>query len=179
VVSRFIRDPELADEKQTQPAPYLFRGKRSKGRRYNTGLYSRQRGVHLRDLKVAALVRRMRRAAPWLCDSDVPVCQTWARLEILICIGYTALTQGNAYFDKKTGEARRLRQDVRRLIDSQLNFSRELGLTPASITSIRANSTNAAVDVALQCAVDRQAEEARAPSDVDADTTDGHDLEVT
>jgi hypothetical protein len=108
--------------------PYRFNGRGSQGQYYNTGMYSRTKGAHLRDLKVERIVRRMRKVAPWLQDSDVPVSQTWARLEVLISVGYAALTKGNGYF-AKNGDTRRLLADVRSLINSQLLYSKELGLT--------------------------------------------------
>jgi hypothetical protein len=168
--------------KEQRPAPFRFNGARSNGHYYNTGLYSKAKGVHLRDLKVESIVRRMRRVAPWLKDSDVPVCQTWARLEVLIGIGYAALTKGNAYFDKN-GDTRRLLADVRSLINSQLLYSKELGLTPAALVNIRANSTNAALDLAGVAAQlnndaangDRDARPIEA-EDTESEQTDGEEV---
>jgi hypothetical protein len=117
----------------------------------STGLYVRStNGLRLRDRKVQRLVRAMRVAMPWLQESDIPACRSWAQLEILSDQAFIILrTIG---ITTHGGEPRRLLTDFRQLRLAQLAYERELAMTPASRQALRASGTNAAIDIAKSCA---------------------------
>src|SRR5690349_1125624 len=103
-----------------------------------TDLYVKgKNGLKLRDERVRRLVRRMQVALPHLTDSDLPACRSWAEFEVLCTRIYAELRDKG--FLNAEGEGRRLLDDYRKLRATQLAFSRELGLTPASRTAIRAD----------------------------------------
>src|SRR5229473_1020728 len=122
------------------------------GKRASTGLYVRARpGLKLRDKKVERLVRKMRMAMPWLEPSDMPACRAWAEMEYLAGQVYAVLRAG--IFNQK-GETRRLLDDYRKLRQTQIVLSRELGMTPAARMALKANWTHAALDLAAALAED-------------------------
>lgn len=116
------------------------------------GLYLRAaNGLRLRDQRVRRMVQRMRQTMAWLEDSDVPACRGWAELEILCASVFIELKNGGI-FSRKSGEARRLLNDYRILRQTQLGYSRELGMTPASRAVIQASASDAALDLIGQMA---------------------------
>jgi len=118
------------------------------GKRASTGLYVRARpGLKLRDKKVERLVRKMRMAMPWLEPSDMPACRAWAEMEYLAGQVYAVLRAG--IFNQK-GETRRLLDDYRKLRQTQIVLSRELGMTPAARMALKASGQRAPFDLAAQ-----------------------------
>ena len=123
------------------------------GKRAYTGLYVRSKtGVKLRDETTRRLVRKMRVAMPWLEDSDLPVCRSWAELEVLGSRVYAELR--NRGVIGAEGDARRLLNDYRTLRATQLAFARELGMTPAARMALKTSGTRAAFDLAAAMAQD-------------------------
>ena len=121
-----------------------------------SGLYVKAApGIKLRDRKVSRLVRKMRTVMPWLEPADLPAARAWAELEYLAGQVYAVLRIGSVVNAK--GEGKRLLDDYRKLRQAQLQFSRELGLTPAARMAIKANGTRAAFDLAAQLADGDQA----------------------
>ena len=99
----------------------------------------------MRDRRIAALVKRMFRLMGWLRPEDVPLCRSWAQLEILSDIVYSALrAMGPINAD---GNAKRLLVDYRQLRQSQTAIASQLGMSPMARAQLRAVSTNAAFDV--------------------------------
>ena len=104
----------------------------------------------MRDRKVQRLVRAMRRAMPWLEDSDVPACRAWAQLEILSDHAFSILRTIGII--NRAGEPLRLLTDFRQLRLAQLQYARELGMTPAAMKLLRANSGRSTLDLAAAMA---------------------------
>lgn len=112
-----------------------------------TGLYARSSSaLAIRARKVRRLVERLRVTMPWLEPSDLPACRAWAELEVLSASAFAALTTDG--LTNAEGEPRRLLSEFRQLRQAQLAYERELGMTPAARTNIRASSTHAALDLA-------------------------------
>jgi hypothetical protein len=88
----------------------------------------------------------MRKRMDWLQDSDLPVARQWADLEVLRFNIITVLEQDGPMNQK--GVPHRLLTELRWITNSQLAYSRDLGMTPASRAEIMANNTNSALDVA-------------------------------
>jgi hypothetical protein len=111
--------------------PAIARGSARGSRRARTGLYVKgANGRRLRDQRVRRLVQKMREAMPWLKEPEfLPACRAWAEFEILSGIVFAELRRGVV---NKGGEARRLLNDYRLLRQTQLAYSREIGLTPAA-----------------------------------------------
>jgi hypothetical protein len=118
-------------------------------RRAKTGLYVRStNGLRLRDEKVRRLVRRMRQCMPWLEDADEPAARAWAQIEVLADMAHTILrTIG---ITSHGGEPRRLLTDFRQLRLAQLQYARELGMTPAARLAIQVSGEGKAFDLAEQ-----------------------------
>jgi hypothetical protein len=123
-----------------------------------SGLYAKSAPImRLRARKVRRLVLQMRKAMPWIEDSDLPACRGWADLELLSAsVGYCLAQLGPV---NDNGEPRRLLTEFRHLKLAQLAHERELGMTPAARIAIKANATSAAVDLAAQLAAATGAEE--------------------
>jgi hypothetical protein len=112
-----------------------------------TGLYIRTpAGLRQRDKRVERLARRMRLAMPWLEEADGPACRAWAELEVLAQTVYLELRNKGVLNEQ--GEAKRLLDDYRKLRQTQISFSRSLGMTPEGRLQINASSTTAALDLA-------------------------------
>lgn len=174
---RGLRRADLFDRGTQAPLSLPPSSLRSDSLRRRSGVFVKSpRGLIRRAKQVAQLVRRMRQHMPWLMDSDLPVARQWADLELIRAAIVEVLNLDGPL--NKAGVPRRLLTELRWITNSQLTYSRELGMTPASRAMIQATNTNSAIDVALQCAVDRQAEEVRATNGavnrdvVDADTRD-------
>jgi hypothetical protein len=137
------------------------------GQHLNTGIYVKSRnGRKLRDLTVRRLTQKMRAAMPWLESADLPVCRSWAELEVLSTRIYAELRERGLL--NSTGEARRLVDTYRTLRHTQLGFARELGMTPAARIAMQANSRN--VDVDIEAALGRMEKVgANPPEDTDTD----------
>ena len=124
--------------KQTllEPKPYA-----------KTSLYAASNNaLEQRHEKVRYLVRKMRRAMHWLEDSDLPACRAWAEFEILGSIVFNELANNGPLNCER--ESWRLLDDFRKLRVAQLQFEKELGMTPAARMAIKANGTRAALDLA-------------------------------
>lgn len=116
-----------------------------------TGLYVRSAaGLRLRDEKVRRLVRRMRVAMPWLEDADEPTARAWAQLEMLSDMAHTELRKRGIL--NSEGEPRRLLADFRQLRAAQLQYARELGMSPTSRAALKVAGTRAALDLAAAMA---------------------------
>jgi len=129
------------------------------------GLYVRsKKGVRLRDLTVWRLARKMRSAMPWLEDSDLPACRSWAQLDVLASKVYAELRDHG--FTNGEGEPRRLLTEFRQLRLAQLAYERELGMTPVARMNLKASSTNTALDLA---AIMAQSDDGQDPAAASAD----------
>jgi hypothetical protein len=116
-----------------------------------TGLYIRsQNGLVLRDRRVQRLVAKMKRVMPWLQPSDIPAARRWAQLDVMIEMGHAMLRRDGLL--NQDQEPRRLLSDVRCLMQTQLMYARELGMTPLARLQIKANQTTAALDIAKMAA---------------------------
>jgi hypothetical protein len=112
-----------------------------------SGLYVRSvNGLRLRDEKVRRLVRRMKQVMPWIDPADEPACRQWAQLEVLADMAHTILRKIG--ITSNGGEPRRLLTDFRQLRLAQLQFARELGLTPLSRSQLKLRTENSAFDLA-------------------------------
>ena len=101
-----------------------------------TSLYVRAApGLRLRDHKVQRLVQRMRQAMPWLKNSDVPMCRSWAQLEVLADAVFAVLRSAGPVTPNL--EARRLLDDFRKLRASQVPMAMALGMTPVARMQLR------------------------------------------
>jgi hypothetical protein len=133
------------------PKEFQFPGVRKsrppKGLRIKSNLYVKsERALRLRDFKTQRLMRRVKNALPYLTDGDIPAVRGWASLEVMAQQVYAILRNVGPVNEK--GEPRRLLSEFRSLRLAQLAFERELGMTPASRMAIKADRTNAAIDVA-------------------------------
>ncbi len=118
-----------------------------------SSLYSRSpKARRLRDNQVNYYLRKMRALCPWLERSDIYVARRFAELELLASRAYQALRERAIVTDK--GESRRLLDDYRRLVALQVVVARELGLSPAARAALKANNTNAALDLVGAFAAD-------------------------
>jgi hypothetical protein len=127
------------------------------------GLYVRStNGLRLRDEKVRRLVRRMRVAMPWLEDADEPTARSWAQIEVLADMAHTILRKIG--ITSNGSEPRRLLTDFRQLRLAQLQYARELGMTPASRQALRTARTNDAFDLAAVAAAGTEDAEADEPA---------------
>src|SRR5689334_8478641 len=88
---------------------------------------------------------------PWIQEADRPVCRAWSELEILSQTVYLVLRDKGVL--NSEGEARRLLDDYRKLRSTQIQFSRELGMTPAARAGIKAGNRDAEVDLVTQMAL--------------------------
>jgi len=114
-----------------------------------TGLYARsESGLRIRSERVRRIVSRMKKEMPWLQPSDTPAMKSWAELEVLSATVFAWLLRMNVI--NTDGEPRRLLSEHRQLKMAQLAFARELGMTPAARMAIKANGTNAALDIVGQ-----------------------------
>ena len=112
-----------------------------------TGLYAASNNaLERRHKKIRYLVRKMRKGMHWLEDSDLPACRAWAEFEILGSIVFNELTTNGPLNSEREG--RRLLDDFRKLRVAQLQFEKELGMTPAARMAIKATGTRAALDLA-------------------------------
>lgn len=122
-----------------------------------TGLYVRAAsGMRVRHRKVRRLVEKMRAGMPWLEASDLPACRAWAELEILGASAFTELVNGGLL--NAEGDPRRLLGDFRQLRQLQLAYERDLGMTPAARTAMKASGTRAALDLVAAMAKPEEAE---------------------
>jgi len=112
--------------------------------------YLRERGMLRRDHKVRRLVQRLRTNLPWLEPSDEPAARAWCELQLLAEAAYADLRDNGML--TPGGEARALVDVYTRLRKTQLQFARELGMTPAARLAIKANGTRAALDLAAALA---------------------------
>lgn len=136
----------MRKDDQPQPVPFRFNGKGSNHMRRATGLYVRSpKGLARRAALAQSIVLRMRKRMPWLELSDLPVARQWADLEVLRNAIVTVLEQDGVM--NKAGVPHRLLTELRWITNSQLSYSRDLGMTPASRAEIRANNTDAALDI--------------------------------
>jgi hypothetical protein len=135
----------------TIPPEFAFPGRAnrpSKHQHARSGLYIKsEHGRKLRDRKTSRMVEKMRSVMPWLEDSDVPACRAWAQLEIMADTCHAILRRAGV--TNTQGEPRRLLQDFTRLRSIQLQYAKELAMTPASRMAIKANGTRAPLDLAL------------------------------
>ena len=113
--------------------------------------YLRERnGIQRRDQKVRRLTTRVKAALPWLEPGDTPAVRAWSELELLASAAFAELRdEGMLTLD---GNPKALLDTFRKLRLAQLQFERELGMTPAARMSIKANGTRAALDLAAQLA---------------------------
>lgn len=137
--------------KQKKRARAVSLVKRAPTVQAQTGLYIRApRGRHLRDQRVRRLVARMRIAMPWLEDSDLPACRSWAELEILSANAFAELNRRGILNEE--GEPRRLLTDFRQLKQAQLAYERELGMTPVARATLKVKSAGEALDIVARFA---------------------------
>jgi Phage terminase, small subunit len=131
-------------------------------KRASTGLYVKAApGLKLRDRRVTRLAVKVRAVLPWLEPADGPAVRAWCELEYLCGQVYAALRAYGVL--NKAQEARRLLDDYRKLRQTQIVLSRELGMTPASRMAIKASGTNSALDLAAIAAASTEDAEADEP----------------
>lgn len=100
-----------------------------------SGLYVRApNGRQIRDKKVRRLVSKMHDVMPWLAPSDRPACRAWAELEILSSHVFADLVQRG--LTDEAGDPRRLVSEYRGLRRLQLDYEKELGMTPSARAAI-------------------------------------------
>jgi len=87
--------------------------------------------VKIRWRVVRHLVNRMHQAMPWLQASDEPTCRAWAELEY-VCAEIFVLLRKEGLINPGTNEPRRLLSEYRAMRATQLQYARELGMTPAA-----------------------------------------------
>jgi phage terminase small subunit len=134
--------------------------------RASTGLYVKAApGLKLRDRKVTRLAVKVRAVLPWLEPADGPAVRAWCELEYLCSQTYAALRAFGVVNPR--GEARRLLDDYRKLRQTQIVLSRELGMTPAARMAIKASGGRAPLDLAAAMAngdvEDVESEPAKSP----------------
>lgn len=115
------------------------------------GAYARvPSAMDIRGRKVARLVRRMRSVMPWLEDSDLPACRSWAELEIVGAALFAGIVKEGATYTDDKGDvaARRLVDDHRKNRIAKLTYEHELGMTPVARMALKASGTHAALDLA-------------------------------
>ena len=80
------------------------------------------------------LARRVRHALPLLQDSDIPTVRSWAELEIIGAAVFTILESDGITSGMDNGDVkpRRLLGDYMRLKSLQLQYEKELGMTPSA-----------------------------------------------
>jgi hypothetical protein len=119
-----------------------------------TSLYATtDTALRLRNRRVRSLARRVRERLPWIDESDEPTVRVWAELEILGASVFNELMSRGVVNDE--GESRRLLDDYRRLRQTQLPYTRELGMSPRaraelSVDSSRTRALTAAAQIAEQ-----------------------------
>ncbi|HJU09414.1 MAG TPA: hypothetical protein VJ728_00990 [Candidatus Binataceae bacterium] len=130
--------------------PQLVGQKRFYGK---TRLYVR--GLIDRNLQVMDFVEKIQKTMPEIADDRFySTIYAWCELEILATRVYAELDKQGLV--NSQGDTRRLLDDFRKLRMSQLAFSRELGLTPASLANIKALvSRDQHVDVIIRAAEER------------------------
>jgi phage terminase small subunit len=102
--------------------------------------------VAKRDQAVRRLSRRARTLLPWIEDADASAVRAWAELEVLAREAYAKLREQGILND--AGEPRALTDVYQRLRKSQLAFEKELGMTPAARTALKANGRRTDYDLA-------------------------------
>jgi hypothetical protein len=94
------------------------------------GLYSAKRGRHPANRRITWLANKVWYALPWLAPTDEPAVRRWCELEILRAdVLDNLLSEG---VTGSGGDGRKLLTDYRQLVQTQLAYERELGMTPAS-----------------------------------------------
>ena len=101
-------------------------------------LYATRTGYQRRARRVRKLVQRMYTLLPWLEESDRATARAWADLEYKVAAVSVYLEQQGIVNDK--GEPRRILNDYRGLLSLQLQYAKELGLTPASRAALRVDA---------------------------------------
>jgi len=101
-------------------------------------LYATRTGYQRRARRVRKLVQRMYTLLPWLEESDRATARAWADLEYKVAAVSVYLEQQGIVNNK--GEPRRILNDYRGLLSLQLQFAKELGLTPASRAALRVDA---------------------------------------
>lgn len=132
------------------------------------GAYTRARSaMDIRGRKVARLVRRMRTVMPWLEDSDLPACRSWAELEIVGAALFAGIVKEGATHTDDKGDvaARRLVEDHRKNRIAKLAYERELGMTPVARMALKTSSTHMALDLAAVMAQEPDEGEEVVPMD--------------
>ena len=97
----------------------------------------------LRTRKVRRLAKRVQEACPWIRPEQMPVVRSWCELEYIGAAMFTVLeTAGVISTRMKDGDLapRRLLSDYARIKGLQLQYSRELGITPASYAQVRVDA---------------------------------------
>ena len=111
--------------------------------RLRHGLYAKSPNVlQLRTRRVRSLAARVREALPWLQDADMPTVRSWAELEIIGAAVFTILEAGGVTAGVDNGDARprKLLGDYRQLKALQIQYGKELGMTPATRAAMRVDA---------------------------------------
>jgi len=136
--------------------------------RVDAWFYGRSaRAMKLRSRRVRPLVKRTLDRCPWITQSDITTLRAWADLEILGAACMAELLETGVLDGKK--QPKSLIDQLRRIRSTQLQYARELGLSPAARMAIRESGSNAAVDLAL--AAQRRAD--TEVTDADAELVSG------
>ena len=117
-------------------SPNLTRRKRP----VTHGLYLRNnvRALQIRASDVKSIMRKAVDSFPWLREENLPTLRKWAELEVIRRSAFAGIlaSDGGIVFkaDRKTNELslKRLVDDHRKLVMSQLVVERELMMTPAA-----------------------------------------------
>ena len=138
----------------------------------STGLYIKAApGLKLRDRRVTRLAVKVRAILPWLEPSDTPTVRAWGEIEYLCNQVYAALRAYGA--TNARGGARKLLDDYRKLRQTQVVFARELGMTPLARQTLKASSTDAALDLAAMAVEYKETDDAVPVGDEEA-ASDGN-----
>jgi hypothetical protein len=105
-----------------------------------TGLRARSKSFQrLRDNQVGYYVRNIRAMCPWLIKSDYFLIRRFAQCELLCDVLYAELRERGPL--DKSGEAKRLLGEWRKLVAAQGSLANQLGLSPQARAAIKTDAT--------------------------------------
>jgi hypothetical protein len=97
--------------------------------------------VELRDNRIRLMARRVKAALPWVEAADMPSIRTWCELEYMASAAYIELRDHGML--TSAGHARDLVNVYTRLRRVQLQYERELGMTPRARAQLKLDKRDA------------------------------------